>query len=94
VSILGPTTAVSMSGSTDSYLRGNIIVGSFAFDGSADIQIDQGTLMTYDETVNSAVFDGKTIKFTATGGNNIPTTGITYNQYYDPKPITYQEVSP
>ncbi len=94
VAMLGPTTRVEMSGSADSYVRGNIIIGRFLFDGSADMQIDQGTLMTYDETTSSCVFDGKTIKFTATGGGNIPTQGLTYNQYYDPKPATYQEVLP
>ncbi len=94
VSILAPTAYVHMSGSTDSYLRGSVIVGRLGYDGSADIQIDQGTLMTYDETANSAVFDGKSIKFTATGQNTTPTIGMTYSTYYEPKPVTYQEVTP
>jgi hypothetical protein len=94
VAILGPTAAVTMSGSTDSYLRGNVIIGSFHFKGSADIQIDQGTLMTYNEEPGACVFDGKTVKFHSTGHNNMPTTGITYSTYYEPDPESYQEVTP
>lgn len=94
VAILGPTAAVTMSGSTDSFLRGSVIVGSFNFKGSADIQIDQGTLMTYNETNNACVFDGKTVKFTGTGSSNTPTVGLTYSSYYQPNPTSYTEVAP
>jgi hypothetical protein len=94
VAILAPTAAVTMSGSTDSTLRGNVILGSFSFAGSADIVIDQGTLMTYNETNNSVVFNGKTVKFTATGANNMPTSGVSYSAFYQPNAASYQEVSP
>jgi hypothetical protein len=94
VAILAPTTAVEMSGSSDSFVKGNVITGSFNFEGSADMQIDQGTLMTYDENANSAVFNGKTIKFTATGALNMPTAGVSYSSYYTPDAASYQEVTP
>jgi hypothetical protein len=94
VAILGPTVGMKMSGASSSYLRGNVIVGSFFYDGSADTQIDKGTIMTYNQTPNAAVFDGKGIKFTATGSSNMPTAGVTYNTYYAPDASSYQEVSP
>ncbi len=94
ISILAPTAAVTMSGSTDSFMKGSVIVDTFGFSGSADIQIDKGTLMTLNPGSNSAVFSGKTVKFTATGASNTPTTGVSYSQYYTPDPLSYQEVSP
>ncbi|MGH7180053.1 MAG: hypothetical protein ACREJC_21930 [Tepidisphaeraceae bacterium] len=94
VAILAPGAAVSMTGSTDSFVKGNIIVDTFSFAGSADLTVDQGTLMTLNPGAESAKFEGKNVKFTATGGNNTPTSGISYSQYYVPKPSTYQEVAP
>jgi hypothetical protein len=94
VAILGPTASVTMSGSSDSYVRGNVIVSKFSFNGSADIQIDRGTIMTYSESPNSAYFNGKTVKFTATGAGNTPTAGISYSSYFKPDPTSYQEVLP
>jgi hypothetical protein len=94
VAILAPSAAVSMTGSTDSFVKGNIIVGSFSFAGSADLQIDQGTIMTLNDGANSAVFAGKTVKFTATGANNMPNQGLSYSTYYAPKPSSYQEIMP
>jgi hypothetical protein len=83
-----------MSGSTDSLLRGNVIIGSFEFNGSADIQIDRGTLMAYNEGPNAVYFNGKNIKFTATGGNNVPTQGVSFSTYYMADPTSYQELLP
>lgn len=94
VAVLGPTVGMKMSGASSSYLRGNVIVGSFLYQGSADTQIDKGTIMTYDQTPNAAIFDGKGIKFTAVGSGNMPAIGTTYNTYYSPDPTSYQEVSP
>jgi hypothetical protein len=94
VAILAPTASVKMSGSTDSLLKGNLILGTFAFNGSADIQIDQGTLMTLNAGANSANFGGKTVKFTATGANNLPKQGVSFSTYYVAKPSSYQEIMP
>jgi hypothetical protein len=96
VSILAPTTAVTMSGSTDSMLMGNVMVGKFTFNGAADIQVDRGTLVTYStDTTGAATFAGKNVKFTATGASNLPTgTGISYSSNFTAKPDSYQEVAP
>lgn len=92
VSILAPTAAVTMSGSTDSLLRGNVIIGSFSFNGSADIQIDRGTLMAYNTGTNSVYFNGKTVKFTATGATNVPTAGVSFSSYFQADPTSYLEL--
>ena len=94
ISIMAPNASVSMSGSTDSILRGSVLVKDFNFKGSADIQIDQGTLMIFKEAANAAVFNGKTVKFTATGAGNAPTPTVSYSSYYAPDPATYQELMP
>jgi hypothetical protein len=94
VAILAPTAAVKMTGSTDSYLRGNVITETFNFAGSADIQIDRGTLMAMSESSNAVVFNGKTVKFTATGKGNTPSIGVSYSTFFKPDPTSYQEVAP
>jgi hypothetical protein len=94
VAILAPNTAVRMTGSTDSYLRGNVITESFNYAGSADIQIDRGTLMAMKNTPNAVIFNGKTVKFTATGKGNQPSIGVTYSTFFSPDPTSYQEVAP
>lgn len=95
IAILASNSALSMSGSSASSVRGNIIVKTFSFTGAADLQVDQGTLMTLDPNANSAVFNGsKSVKFSATGANNQPTSGVSYSSYYSPEPATYQEVAP
>ena len=93
VSILAPTAAVAMTGSTGSFLRGSVIADRFTFNGAADIRIDRGTLMTLNDGMNSAVFSGsKAVKFTATGADNAPTTGVTYSAFFGPKASTYSEL--
>ena len=94
VAILAPEAAVEMTGSVDSHLKGSVIVNTFHFRGSADIQIDLGTLMTLSPNDNSAIFEGKNVRFTGTGSSNIPSEGLTYSQYYMAKPSTYQEPLP
>jgi hypothetical protein len=83
-----------MSGSTDSFLKGNLILGKFSIAGAAGMQIDQGTLMTLNPGANSATFSGKDIKFIATGANNVPNQGISFSTYYVAKPSSYQEIMP
>lgn len=94
LAFMAPTTSLIMSGSVDSQVRGNLILGTFANDGSADLQIDQGTLMTLDETTAaSATFDAKTVKWTATGKNNQPTQGVTYDTKFVPVGGSYRELN-
>jgi hypothetical protein len=95
VAILAPTTAMSMSGSSDSTIRGNLLVGSFSYSGASNVYIDHGTVMTFNTGANSAVFNTtKSILFTATGETNQPSAGLVYPSYFAPKPSTYQEILP
>ena len=91
VSILAPGAAVTMSGNTNSTLTGNVIVDTFHNNGSADIQIDRGSLLALSANSKSIWFDGKTVKFTATGAGNAPNKGITYSAYYMADPTTWTE---
>jgi hypothetical protein len=95
VSILAPTAAVTMSGSTDSRSNGSIIVGTFNFGGAANLVMNAGTLMTLSSGPNSMVINGtKNILFSATAKFNQPSAGVSYTSYFSPKPITYQEILP
>lgn len=94
VSVLAPNASLSMTGSSGGNFRGNIIVKTFNFNGAADLEIE-GTLMTLNPDANSAVFNGsKSVKFSATGSNNMPKVGLTYDSYYRPSPESYTEVTP
>jgi len=77
----------------DSFLTGNVIVGGFNNSGSADWTIDKGSIIAM-EGGDAAVFNGKTVKFTATGQYNLPTAGLKYSSYFKPKGSTYDEVKP
>ena len=94
IAILAPTAGLTTSGSVDSQVRGNMILGTFANSGSADLQIDQGTLMTLDEnTAQSAKFNAKTVKWTATGKTNQPSAGVSYDTKYIPVGGSYRELN-
>ena len=60
----------------------------------ADIQIDRGTLMTFNEGSKAVNFNGKTVKFTANGSSNTPTAGMSYSSNFKPDPTSYMEISP
>jgi hypothetical protein len=94
VAIMAPNAAVNMGGSSSS-LKGNIMSNTFNFTGAGDVQIDQGSLITYSPNANAAVFNSsKSIRFSSTGANNQPNTGVTYSTYYTPNAGSYQEVMP
>lgn len=93
VAIVAPTTKLEFTGSADSQLRGNVIVGAFRNGGSADIQIDKGSLIAMNETGDAAVFNGKTIRFTATGKDNQPSTGVSYSERFTPSKGSYLELN-
>ena len=85
---------MSMTGSSGGNVSGNIIVKTFSFKGAADLTIDKGTLMTLSPSNNSAVFNtAKSVKFTATGANNQPTAGLSYNSYFAPEADSYVELT-
>jgi hypothetical protein len=95
ISILAPTTAMTMSGAADSSVRGNVMVGSFSYSGASNLYMDHGTVMTFNTGNNSMVVNtSKSIMFDATGETNQPSTGLIYSSYFAPKPSTYQEIPP
>ena len=95
IAIMAPTTSLSMTGSVDSQVRGNIILGNFTNTGASNIQIDQGTLMTLDSgTGASTTFNSsKSVKWTSTGKNNQPSQGIEYDSKYIPVGGSYRELN-
>jgi len=94
ISVLAPTARMVISGSVDSYLLGNVILGTFSNGGSADWTIDKGSVIAMDQASDAAVFNGKTVKFTATGQYNMPSAGVRYSSYFRPQTSTYDEVKP
>ncbi len=102
VSILAPTAAVMISGNggtqnkhdTTTSFKGNIIVNTFEFGGSADVIIDNGSIITLKEGPASANFHGKNVKFLSTGGNNLPSVGVIFGRAYRPEPGSYEELKP
>jgi hypothetical protein len=93
ISIMAPTAKMTISGSVDSALEGNVILGSFSNGGSADWTISKGSIVTVDSG-DSAVFNGKTVQFVSTGALNIPSAGLKYTSYFKPDSISYQEIKP
>jgi Tfp pilus assembly protein PilX len=92
VSIFAPTASLVISGSVDSNLFGNIILSNFRNGGSADLTVDKGSLITLDQSSDSAVFDGKTVRFKSVGKNFKPSVGLKYDKRYVPDASTYQEL--
>jgi hypothetical protein len=46
-----------------------------------------------DTAVDSAIFNGKTLKFVSTGKDNQPTAGLTYSQKFIPSKGSYLELN-
>jgi Tfp pilus assembly protein PilX len=92
IAILAPTAKVTTTGSTDSYFKGNVIVGTFNELGSATIKMDAGSIVTMD-TGNSATFNGMNTRFMSTGILNPPSLGVKYSSKFIPDDGTYQEMN-
>jgi len=90
IAILAPTASMTMTGSTDSYLKGNVFVGSFSELGSATIKVDQGSIVAMDPGT-SATFNGQTTRFMSVGKLNPPSMGIRYSAKFIPRNGTYAE---
>jgi len=91
ISILAPTASVTTTGSTDSYLKGNMIVGNFNELGSATIKMESGSIIAMD-TANAVTFNGKDTRFVSTGVLNPPSMGVKFSTKFVPKDGTYGEV--
>jgi len=74
--------------------NGQCDLGTFSNVGSADWTIDKGSVIAMDQASDAAVFNGKTVKFTATGQYNMPSAGVRYSSYFKPQTSTYDEVKP
>jgi hypothetical protein len=93
ISILAPTTTVTMGGSVDSQVRGNMILGNFKTSGSADIYISKGSIITMDTAVDSATFNGKNVKFLSVGSQNQPPAGVNFTTKFIPTEGSYIELN-
>ena len=93
VAILAPHTEVVMSGSTESQVHGNMIVGRFENAGANTITFDQGSLVAMDPGNAIHINTSKSLKWTSTGMSNQPSQGVLYSSYYDPVPGSYQELN-
>jgi len=94
IAVLAPTGAMTLSGNAGSTLKGNVIVGTFNNEGSSDVTIERGSLMTLDETTDSTIFNGRNVRFASTGAPTLPDGVLTYSSYFQPDPKSYQEVAP
>ena len=92
ISILAPTTKVTTTGSSDSYFKGNVIVGTFNEMGNATITMDSGSLLAMD-TGNAITFNGKDMRFMSTGSLNPPSIGVKYSFKFVPINGTYAEIN-
>jgi len=92
IAILAPTTKVTTTGSSDSNLKGNVIVGSFNDLGSATININAGSILAMD-TGNAVTFNGKDTRFMSIGALNPPSMGVKYSSKFVPKDGTYLELN-
>ena len=96
ISMLAPTTAVKFSGSVDSQIRGNMILGRFENAGSADIQIEKGSILALDPSGTGYPgihLNGKTVKFASTGADFPPSEGVSYTSRFLPTKGSYLELN-
>jgi hypothetical protein len=87
--ILAPTASVSMSGSVDGNVDGTIMADKVAFNGSADLTLNHGSVISLGSNVTD--ISGKVLKFVGSGADNPPTTGLTFNGSFFPNPASYYE---
>jgi hypothetical protein len=92
IAILAPTTKITTMGSTDSYLRGNVIVGSFNELSAATNKIEAGTILAMDPG-NSVTFNGKDTRFMSVGSLNLPSIGMKFGSKFIAKSGTYAEMN-
>lgn len=87
--ILAPAASVSMSGSVDGNVNGTIMADKIAFNGSADLTLNHGSVISLGSNLTD--ISGKVLKFVGTGADNPPTTGLTFNGSFFPNPASYYE---
>jgi hypothetical protein len=90
LSILAPTTAVTLTGSTDATIHGTMIAYQINISGNANIAFEKGSIVSLGPSPTKV--EGKTLSFTGTGLALPPTTGISFSGYLRLSPWTYREV--
>lgn len=93
ISMLAPTASLRLSGNLDSQIRGNMILGNIRIDGNANMQIEKGSIITMDETGNTAIFSGKKVRFASTGMGYPPSHALTYTSRFLPTKGSYLELN-
>lgn len=94
LAIGAPTAALGMSGSVDATLEGSVIAYQISLNGSADISLQKGSLISIGPNTTDISTDiaGKVINFNGTASDNPPTTGITFSGNFIADPMTYVEL--
>lgn len=94
LAIGAPTAALAMSGSVDATVEGSIIAYQISLNGSADISLQKGSLISVGPNTTDISTDiaGKVINFNGTASDNPPTTGIGFSGSFSPDPMTYLEL--
>jgi hypothetical protein len=87
--ILAPTASVVMSGSVDGSIEGTIMVHKITLQGSADLTITKGSIVSIGTDATS--IEGKTVHIQGTAVENPPSTGLTFSGRFLPNPTTYFE---
>jgi hypothetical protein len=84
-SILAPTAVVTTNGSTDSYLKGTMIVGTFNELGSATIKMESGLDHCDGHRPIRRTFNGKDTRFVSTGVLNPAVDGVKFSTKFRPE---------
>jgi hypothetical protein len=96
ISVLAPTAAIAMTGTSDGLLEGSLFGYSVSLTGNANVTFKNGSIVSMGPGV--ANIAGKTLRFNGTGANFLPVTGVTlaprpYNQCLISVPTSYREVT-
>jgi hypothetical protein len=72
-----------------------MILGTFENGGASNVQFDQGSLLTLDTTKTNSTYihSSKSMRWSATGKNNQPSTGVTYDTKFIPVGGSYRELN-
>lgn len=90
LALAAPTAALTMSGSVDGNVTGSVIASSISLNGSADLTIRQGSLISLSD--DPALIQGKTVHFVGYAKDNPPYQAVRVNTWFRPNPSSYREV--
>ena len=90
LAIAAPAASVTMSGSVDGTIEGSVIAHQLTLNGSADLTIKKGSLISLGE--QPTLIDGKTLHVAGNAAGNIPNAGVRLTASFLPDVTTYREV--